>query len=202
VNVIRLAIAAGVCIGALGLIGYIHLFVTDVPPRLHNISLLDLDGEYNIPAAFSALLLLVASGLSLLLYETDHDTDWAAIGLCVLFAYMGIDEGTEIHERLDELTGVNWQLLYVPLVVGGAICWLSVVRHLWDRAREPALILVGGAAAWIVAQMFEGMQRGENHVLLHKWMIIPEELLEMCGSALFGLGLLLAVRRNLRAKPQ
>ncbi len=188
-----LIVAIAACIGALGVLGYIHMYVHDLPPYVHSRSLFDLDAEFNLPPVFSGLLLLAAAGFALLLYDVDRTARWSVFGLGVFFAYMAVDEATEIHERLDVLFGVNWQLLYAPLVLAGAVLWALVVRHLWSMRLARAL-LVGGAAAWFVAQAFEA---SPNRGLFGVWRILVEELLEMCGSAMFAIALLVAVRHKL-----
>ncbi len=55
---------------------------------------------------------------------------------------------------------------------------------------------MAGAGAWIVSQLIDA---GLNEEL--GWTIVPEELFEMAGSALFALALLVALRQLLAAEP-
>ena len=112
----------------------------------------------------------------------------ATRALGALFAFMAIDEVVQIHERLEGATDANWQLVYLPVMAVAGGVWLLVLRRLTGG---PRLLFVAGAAAWVVAQLFEWVQR-DGAVLTHRWTILPEELLEMTGSALFALALLSA----------
>lgn len=172
------------------------------PKRLFN-----LDEEVNAPAAFSTGLLLVAGGLALVAASgraTPGPRGRVAIGrrsalaFSALFVLMAVDEGAQAHESLERLTGVDWQILYAPVMLGAAVVWLIVVRQLSGERRARSL-LIGGAAAWGLAQTFEALQWNGDEVIA--WMIIPEEMLEMVGSTLFILSFvsLLRMRAGLAA---
>ncbi len=153
----------------------------------------DLDGEYNVPAAWSAGLLVAAGALAAVVGRRPA---WrAATGLAVLFAFMGLDEAVAIHERLEALTGIDWQLLYVPVVLVGGVAWLA----LWRRGRTVARFrpaLAAGSAAWFVAQVLEKVQwHGDVKAAHYDLMMVLEELLEMTGSLLFLIAVLLVARR-------
>jgi hypothetical protein len=79
------------------------------------------------------------------------------------------------------------------------VAWLRTL----GRIRSPVAASgawVAGAAAWVVAQLFEKL---ENHgdVLVHPWMTLPEETLEMAGSSVFGLALLLWIQHQAAEVP-
>jgi hypothetical protein len=59
------------------------------------------------------------------------------------------------------------------------------------------MLFMLGAGAWIVSQLIDA---GLNEEM--GWTIVPEELFEMAGSALFGLALLVALRQLLAAQPE
>lgn len=152
----------------------------------------DLDGEYNVPALWSSLLLLAAGGLAALVARRPR---WRVVaGLAVLFAFMGLDEAVAVHERLEALTGVDWEILYVPVVAVGAAAWFVV----WRRARPVAwarTALVAGSAVWLVAQLLEKVQwHGDVKAAHYNLMMVPEELLEMTGSLLFLAAMVLVAR--------
>ena len=64
------------------------------------------------------------------------------------------------------------------------------------RQEPPAgTLFLAGAAAWLVSQ---GIDAAFNEHW--GWTVVPEELLEMLGSALFGLALLVAVRELLAVR--
>lgn len=152
----------------------------------------DLDGEYNLPALWSSVLLLAAGGLAALVARRPG---WRVVaGLGLLFGFMGFDEAVAIHERLEALTGIDWEVLYAPVVAVGAVAWLTV----WRRARSVVWArsaLVAGSAAWAVAQFLEKVQwHGDVQAAHYELMMVPEELLEMTGSLLFLAGVVLVAR--------
>ena len=53
------------------------------------------------------------------------------------------------------------------------------LRHGHVVARR---LLAAEAAAWFAAQVFENIQWGDGDRLIHPWMVVPEEMLEMTGS--------------------
>ena len=158
----------------------------------------DLDGELTIPALASALLLLCAAGAAALAHRRDPRPSrrpWAA--LAVLFAVMAVDEAAGLHEGLEDLSAVDWQTIYVPVVLLAGIAWLLGLARMQRRERA-AFVL--GAGAWCAAQVLEalewtGPREAERAVDGYGIMMGAEELLEMTGSALFTLALLLAVER-------
>ena len=153
-----------------------------------------LEAERTPPTYFSAALLIAAAGVALLVQRlrTDvHGRRWQVIAL--VFVLMGFDEVLEFHERLEGLTGVDWQLLYVTIAVPAAIVWLGVMRDLLRH--PPAATLFGcGALAWLAAQVLEDIQWNDAAGTQDAGLVLPEELLEMAGSSLFLLGAALFFR--------
>lgn len=67
----------------------------------------DFNGEENVPAFFSSVILLLAAGLLLLIYRASQSTGsnksngyWLA--LTVVFVFMAVDESVQIHEHIAE----------------------------------------------------------------------------------------------------
>lgn len=162
----------------------------------------DLDGELTIPAFASAALLLCAAAAAALAFRRDPHARWRPwAGLALLFAVMGVDEATGMHEALERASAVDWQTLYIPIVaLAGALWLLALVRM---RGLERAAWVLA-AGAWLAAQVLEalewtGPRESERAVDGYGIMMGFEELLEMTGSALFAVGLLLAVERFVRS---
>ena len=103
--------------------------------------------------------------------------------MAVLFAFMGLDELFEIHEALERALGVNWVLLYLPLVLAGGIGWLATLRTLLREHRVAAAAWAGGAVAWAVAQLLE-VWEWDGDVMRPAYYpkMYLEEGLEMVGS--------------------
>lgn len=145
----------------------------------------DLDRELNLPMLFSAFLLAANGWLVYLLVRAGR-LKRAVLGLAVFFVFMAFDEMLKIHETLEKWTGIDWQILYLPLVLAAGIGWL----FLWLKGDWPARLLwTGGAACWVLAQGLEAIQwggfEGDQRVDGYMVMMVAEELLEMAGSSLF-----------------
>ena len=49
-----------------------------------------------------------------LLAEDARSARWAIV-LGMIFVCMGVDDIFQIHERVGKLTGVRWEVLYLPI---------------------------------------------------------------------------------------
>lgn len=155
-----------------------------------------LDAEWTPAPVFSALLLLavaalaVVSGLSQPAWTFPVELMFAVLAL-----FMAADEALSFHEHLERATGVDWQVLYLPLVVVCGSAWVAILARTLRRLDE-RLLWLSGAGAWAISQILEDLQWDDRvGALVHPWMIVPEEALEMAGSAAWLLALLLLARR-------
>jgi hypothetical protein len=158
----------------------------------------DLNKEQTFPATFSGVLLLAAGGLALLNGLVRSDTAagrrWWIV-LALVFAFLGLDEIAALHEAVQDRVHVWGQAVLAPIVFVGVYAWWATLQRL--RSEPPAgMLFMLGAGAWIVSQLIDA---GLNEEM--GWTIVPEELFEMAGSALFGLALLVALRRLLAVEP-
>ena len=179
----------GVVFGILGAIVY---------PGGGDLRAFDLNKEQTFPATFSGVLLLAAGGLALLNGLVRSDTAagrrWWIV-LALVFAFLGLDEIAALHEAVQDRVHVWGQAVLAPVVFVGVYAWWATLQRL--RSEPPAgMLFMLGAGAWIVSQLIDA---GLNEEL--GWTIVPEELFEMAGSALFGLALLVALRQLLAAEP-
>jgi hypothetical protein len=158
----------------------------------------DLDAELTLPALASAALLLCAAGAAAAACASDparRRLPWA--GLAALFFAMAIDEAAGVHEALEDSAAIDWQTLYVPAVAVAAWLWALGLIRMAARERLPfaAAALAWGAAQVLEAIEWTGPRAAERAVDGYGILMGVEELLEMTGSALFALALLLAVGR-------
>lgn len=185
VNVRPLVIGLGCFAVLLGILG------TIVYPGGGDLRVFDLNKEQTFPATFSGMLLLGAGALALLngvvRCADPRDRRWWLI-LALVFAFLGIDEIAALHEAVQDRVHLWGQATLLPIVVAGVVAWWKVLQSLRPQ-REAALLFVLGAAAWVASQGID--LKLNEHVGLS---IVPEELFEMLGSALFGLALLVAVK--------
>lgn len=160
----------------------------------------------DLASVFSSGLLFATAALALLLGEvgfcnTGEPIWWRFVGF--FFTFMGLDEILCFHERLEKLTGIDWQVLYSPVVLIGGIGGLVTLWRLWQH-RVGYLVYAGGAAAWFISQVFEKIEwsgrDGAGLENIYNQLMVAEEEFEMIGSLLFGLGVLLALKYALRKR--
>jgi hypothetical protein len=165
------------------------------------LALFDLDREGRPPAAFSGALLVCAGVLGWLIGDTAAEVTvrgrWRAIA--TLFVFLGVDEMLTIHESLDDMTGVFWQVLYLPIGLLAGVIWLMVLGRLRRDGRE-RLLFIGAPLAWLISQLLEAIQHEPDAVPGYAIMATAEESLEMIGSTLFLLGLLMALQTRSAAR--
>ena len=184
----RVALVLGAVIFLLGVLG--ALVGNDTIEAF----VLDLNGEQTLPAAFSGALLFGAAALAFLLggiWPADaRDRRWWAV-MGGVFLFLGIDEIAAIHEEIQEATDIHpGQLVLAPLVVVAGAAWLVAMQRL--RGGGGFKPWVAAAAVWALSQVVDATQEPNRY----DWTVIPEEMLEMAGSLLFALALLIALREQ------
>jgi hypothetical protein len=161
---------------------------TDVPQPNHRF--FDLNAEQSLAVVVSVGILFLAAAAAFA-WSRRGDGGRPVLGLVAFLVFMAVEEGAFLHERLESRLDVDWQILYLPVIAVGAWLWLRSLARLprpW-----PAALLVLGAVSWALSQVFEALQwKGER--LVHVWMLFPEEVGEMVGSALFALAFLAALQ--------
>ena len=182
VSAVFLASAAAVVV--LGVLGVVALQARPAWERFH------LDGEGTVPAYFSGVLLAACCVTATVALVRIPAARWPLRALALLFGAMAVDEVLAAHEWAERHSGIDWQLLYAPVIAVGAVAYLlvgwavrgeRVVRMLW----------VAGGTAWGVSQVLEFAQWDGNVPRAGYYlMMVPEELLEMTGSALWLVALL------------
>jgi hypothetical protein len=185
-----IAIVSGVAITGFTLFGILQR--TAFPQW----DLANLDSELSVATYFSATLLwAVAAGWLLAALAARPRvrslwTWWAVV------AWLALDEGAAIHERVETWSGIDWQVLYIPILAIALMAWWGVVRRY--RNQEPAHVaLVAGAIVWTAALLLELIQHwgGEPATaVVYNPSMITEEALEMVGSTLFLIAAVAALR--------
>jgi hypothetical protein len=193
---LKLGLALAAVIAVLGVLGAIEVRYESAPA-------FDLDDELKLPAFAAALILLLAALTARAAAAADRDGAWPWIVLAGLFALMAADEVVSLHEALEDLFAVDWQILYLPVMAAGGVAWLVALLRL-RRLPVAAALLAAGAAAWAIAGVLESVQwvgprETERAIEGYGILMGVEELLEMGGSAAFALAPLIAVRAWARA---
>ncbi len=184
----RLTLVVGALIAVLAVMGILRY------GNKEELGAFNLDGERNVPAVFSAALWTAVSGLAVLVGRADRWRAWHAFAVVMLV--VAADEFGEIHERLENKTGIDWQLLYLPVGVLAAILFVVIGRRLWQLGVGFTLFALA-AVAGVVSQLLEQVQYGENDepVRGYRVMVVSEEVLEMTAALLIGLAFLAALRK-------
>jgi len=184
-------LANGAVIALLGLLGILYL-VSGSP-----FAFFDLDGERNAPATYSAFLWTCLSLLALLVGRAEERPGAARVwqALSVPLLLVAADEFGEIHERLERITGIDWQILYSPLGLVAVVLWVVVGRRLRELQAGFGLF-VAGTVSGFVSQVVEAVEYGphDREVSAFDELVVLEELLEMVAAVLIGLALLAALR--------
>lgn len=181
----------------------------------------NVDHDLSLPSWYSALLLLLASGLlAAITYakriEGSHYVrHWAV--LSVIFLFLSCDEMLRIHERianvlikpaLDALGFVPsgilhypWVLLYGPLVLVFVLAYFKFWLNLPSQIRMLFLVAgafyVGGAlGVELIAAWFDSAGSDIGVFLAAH----AEELMEMLGAVIFAYALMSYLRERLGVK--
>ena len=160
----------------------------------------DMDGEDNLPAAFSFLILIIASTLLIFIGSitkvTEHRKFW--VGLSFIFIFLACDEFMQIHENLSAYLKANtissvggsnfvWVLPYgiFALVVG--VFLLRFVLRLEQKTRN--LFFLAGFiyvfSALIIDYVQGIIQKQGIEKIYYKLLTCIEEPGEMIGIIIF-----------------
>ncbi len=148
-------------------------------------SLFNPDGEWRIPAFYSAGLLVIAGVVAVLL--AGRSLAYLLFGLGLLA--MAFDEVAMLHERLEYALQIDWQILYLPvflvaIAVLGAVMWVS------RRVPLALPLLAAGLGCWAVSQVLEAVQwDGDVKRPGYPFLMFTEEVLEMLGTCCLIAGL-------------
>jgi hypothetical protein len=186
----RVALANGAVIVLLGVLGVLYL-AFESP-----FGFFELDGERNAPATYSAALWTLVALVAVLLGRVDRAPGarlmW--LGLSAPLLLVAADEFGEIHERLERITGIDWQILYSPLALVAVFLWVLVGRRL--RTLAGFGLFVAGTVCGAASQILEAVEYGPNDKEIRGFdeLVVAEELLETVAVLLVGLALLAALR--------
>ena len=178
--------------------------VDPFPPEVKEsvIRLAWVDGEGNIPAWYSASLLLLCSILLAAITAAHKQQPGGRAAhwliLSAIFLFLSLDETVQLHELsiapLRSALGATG-LLYYAWILPAAVCvalfvlaYLPFLRNLPARTRQLFLlagaVFVGGAMGVEALSGWHASSHGEHNLTYHL-IITLEELLEMAGVVLF-----------------
>jgi len=162
----------------------------------------DFDIEGNIPTLYSAVVVLLCSGLLALIARLNWNRPGGKryywLGLAMLFFFLGLDEGTAIHEELSDFLeeymvaeGALYFLWVIPYGIATVVLALLYFRFVWQlpkatRARFIAagLLFLGGALGFEMLSAIAA-DRYDYDSISYTVLYSIEEMLEMLGIVLF-----------------
>ena len=199
-SIIIFLLAASLCLVILKYIWNANSF----PFRVFN-KLFNFDLEANIPALFSTLLLMAASFLLLFIYKTRPSKTNYWLFLSLLFTFLAIDEGVQIHEKFNQLKpeievlkDTNLRYVWVfPYSILLIVLFIFLKKFIFSLPRRTyklmiisAVIFVGGAVGVEMIHDFFKVQYGGNENMYLEFLICLEEVGEMTGTTIFIFALL------------
>ncbi len=167
----------------------------------------DVDHERNLPTFYSALALLVASFLLLIIsifQKNKRRERFQWMGLSLVFAFLSLDEMTVIHEQLftpmQSLFNTSGLLYYAWYIPYGAILLVLVIIYAKWLFKLPkrvmilfiisGIIFVSGAVGFEAVSGYYDELYGQDNVAYCVSYTL-EETFEMCGVAIFIYALLI-----------
>lgn len=186
---------AAVLFGSIAIVGLVGIVTRLVDPGN---PWFDLDSELDLlwppgiasvalPAVWSSLLFAFA-GLSWIAvgWARRRDRKWLAAGVFgAVLLFLAADELFSIHERIEHGSGLDWQLLYLPIAALAAGLLLALAWWTRHEARGAAAMLIVAGASWMASFVLELLQwRGDEQIGIYPLLMVPEELLELTGTAL------------------
>jgi hypothetical protein len=184
-----------------GLLLSLHFYLGDsAPDKLAEYFDFDLEG--NIPTFYSAVAVLICSGLLALIARVNWNRPGGKryywLGLSVLFLFLALDEAAAIHEEFSDFLeqymkarGPLYFLWVIPYGIAAAVLAVVYFRFVWGlpkvtRARfiVAGLLFVGGALGVEMLGAIAADRSGYDTVL-YTVLYTIEEMLEMLGIVLF-----------------
>jgi hypothetical protein len=156
------------------------------------------EGGFFVPVLFSWAVLCgagVAYGLRSRWAETSAEHHaWLALGL--FLAFMAFDELLMIHETVETRLGIDWQLVYLPVVAVGGIAYLWLLREM-PRWSLQQVMFIAAAGLWCFSQVLEKLEYTNGDTPVANFWVYDgiEKVAQFTGSTLFLLVGLLALER-------
>jgi len=163
----------------------------------------NLDSEASFATRFSSGLLWAAAFWWFLVAVTSRPRATALWIWWPVLVWLALDEGTAIHERVERWSGVDWQILYLPVMALAAWAWWGVLRRYRSQTRV-AVPLIAVAAVWILALALELVQNWGGAPIqasIYDPTMILEEALEMVGGTALLVAAASALRRAVQTVP-
>lgn len=178
------------------------------------IGFLDLDIERNLPTFYSALAMEFCAILLCVIYvyhkNNHHPSSWAWLGLVIIFAFLGLDESTKIHENVGDLISPSVDAsgaLFYPWVIpySIAITFIGIIYLPWLKQLPTAtaiqfilsgIVFLSGALGMEMISAGYAEEHG-TYSSHYTWTYTIEETLEMLGIMIFARALILYISKTI-----
>jgi hypothetical protein len=150
----------------------------------------DLNGEVNLPAWATSVMLAIAGFLALLNYLVQKRSEYFWLILSSACFFISLDEIVQIHEQLSGATQVKWVFYYIPL---GVVVITYLSWRAWKlREQHPNIktIMQGVLIGFILATGLETVSYFRLASLWQKTEYMIEEGAEMLGAGMILIGCL------------
>jgi len=174
-----------------------HFIDTEFPDFL--VQRFNIDAEANIPTWFSTILLFMISLTAFFIYrlgsgQLEVRSRWHKIwlGLGILYLFLSLDEGAQIHELINRLTDVKWVFIYAP--VTGLIFLVCLYYFVVIRGSDSVLRnwVIGGLVVFALGGMVVEWYTYTYQLpyALRQIAFVAEEGFEMIGTTMMLTGCL------------
>ena len=138
----------------------------------------DLERRLSMPASFTGLLLLLASGMAFALSAVDRtrrQRTWRLAGLALVV--FGLDELFGLHSWLEQ-HGVAWTYSYLPLLALGTAALYRTVR-VFRSQRVVQVLFAAAVGLWLAGGVLDNPDLLESNA--------AAQIIEMAAAALLAL---------------
>jgi hypothetical protein len=175
----RIALALAGIWAIFALVGIaVELGHGDSTLQAFNLADSDLERRLSMPASFTGLLLLLASGMAFALSAVDRtrrQRTWRLAGLALVV--FGLDELFGLHSWLEQ-RGVAWTYSYLPLLALGTTALYWTVR-VFRSQRVVQVLFAAAVGLWLAGGVLDNPDLLESNA--------AAQIIEMAAAALLAL---------------
>lgn len=186
---------------SLNILGLISKFYFDHDYVYRLVPLFDLNTEKNIPTFYSAIALLISSGLLFFIafgHKKSGNNYFHWIGLAVIFMFLSVDEITSIHEGFGQIirkeftvSGFLYYAWVIPYGLALTVFLLVYLKFLLGLPKNIMILFIVSGGVFVAGAMGVESFGGRHYEvygnanITYALFYTLEEFLEMLGIVLF-----------------
>ena len=173
-----------------------HLFQTNWSWAIED--RFDLDKEANVPTWFAVVLLFSVSIIALIIHIVEYDnkieTSWRSfwLGFSAVYCFLSLDEGSRVHEGLDNVFHIKWIYVYMPFAAFFFI-FCSYFLIVINKNKTLTYWILGGLIVYALGGLL--CETISFYFYYGKAEIVFEEGLEMLGTTMVLTGCMQELKR-------